>query len=84
MTKILLLAAATGALIASPANARPMTAADMHMMHRLGSPELKDVPSRLVVFPDENHWVLKPKNSIQWYDEVFAWMDRYLGAGAAD
>ncbi len=40
------------------------------------------IPSRLVVFPDENHWVLKPKNSIQWYGEVFAWMDRWMGAGA--
>lgn len=41
--------------------------------------QLKGVPSRLVVFPDENHWVLKPKNSIQWYDEVFGWMDRWMG-----
>ena len=39
----------------------------------------RDIPSRLLVFPDENHWVLKPKNSIQWYDEVFAWMDRWAG-----
>ena len=41
------------------------------------------VPSRLVVFPDENHWVLKPKNSLQWYGEVFAWMDRWTGNAAA-
>ncbi len=40
-----------------------------------------DIPSRLVIFPDENHWVLKPKNSLQWYDEVFGWMGRYLGTG---
>ena len=38
----------------------------------------RGVPSRLVVFPDENHWVLKPKNSIQWYDEVFKWMGQHL------
>ncbi|MFN2473118.1 MAG: prolyl oligopeptidase family serine peptidase [Sphingomicrobium sp.] len=38
----------------------------------------RGIPSRLLVFPDENHWVLKPKNSIQWYGEVFGWMDRYL------
>jgi dipeptidyl aminopeptidase/acylaminoacyl peptidase len=38
----------------------------------------RDIPSRLLVFPDENHWVLKPKNSIQWYDEVFGWMGKYL------
>ncbi len=39
----------------------------------------RNVPSRLLVFPDENHWVLKPKNSIQWYDEVFGWLGRWLG-----
>ena len=38
----------------------------------------KGIESRLVVFPDENHWVLKPKNSIQWYDEVFKWMGKHL------
>src|SRR5690349_12259604 len=42
-------------------------------------PPAEGVPSRLVVFPDENHWVLKPKNSIQWYSEVFGWMDRWMG-----
>jgi dipeptidyl aminopeptidase/acylaminoacyl peptidase len=43
----------------------------------------RDIPSRLLVFPDENHWVLKPKNSIQWYDEVFGWMNRWIGEGAS-
>ncbi|HEX2803610.1 MAG TPA: S9 family peptidase [Sphingomicrobium sp.] len=42
----------------------------------------RNIPSRLLVFPDENHWVLKPKNSIQWYGEVFAWLERWLGPGA--
>jgi len=42
----------------------------------------RNIPSRLLVFPDENHWVLKPKNSIQWYDEVFGWLNRWLGSGA--
>ncbi len=37
----------------------------------------RDVPSRLLVFPNENHWVLKPKNSRQWYAEVLGWMDRW-------
>ena len=37
----------------------------------------RDIPSRLVVFPDENHWVLKPKNSRQWYREVIGWMDQW-------
>jgi dipeptidyl aminopeptidase/acylaminoacyl peptidase len=38
----------------------------------------RNVPSRLVIFPDENHWVLKPQNSIQWYREVHGWLDRWL------
>ena len=42
----------------------------------------RNVPSRLLIYPDENHWVLKPKNSIQWYGEVFGWLDRYMGKGA--
>ena len=42
----------------------------------------RGIPSRLLIFPDENHWVLKPKNSVQWYDEVFGWMGRYLGRQA--
>ena len=39
----------------------------------------RGIPSRLLVNSDENHWVLKPKNSIQWYGEVFSWMGTYLG-----
>ncbi len=38
----------------------------------------KGVPARLVYFPDENHWVLKPKNSLLWYREVHAWLERFL------
>ena len=43
----------------------------------------RNIPSRLVVFPDENHWVLKPKNSIQWYSEVQGWLGRWLGKAPA-
>jgi dipeptidyl aminopeptidase/acylaminoacyl peptidase len=39
----------------------------------------RGIPSRLLIFPDENHWVLKPKNSVQWYDEVFGWTRRWIG-----
>jgi dipeptidyl aminopeptidase/acylaminoacyl peptidase len=35
------------------------------------------VPARLLVFPDENHWVLKPANSVRWYEEVVGWLDRW-------
>jgi dipeptidyl aminopeptidase/acylaminoacyl peptidase len=38
----------------------------------------RGIESRLVVFPDENHWVLKPANSLQWHTEVFGWLDRHL------
>ncbi|MBJ6121161.1 alpha/beta hydrolase family protein [Sphingomonas mollis] len=40
----------------------------------------RGVPSRLLVFPNENHWVLKPKNSRQWYGEVLGWMDKWTKA----
>jgi len=36
------------------------------------------VPARLLYYPDENHWVLKPHNSIQWHGEVMAWLTRWI------
>ncbi|HXU13430.1 MAG TPA: S9 family peptidase, partial [Candidatus Binatia bacterium] len=38
----------------------------------------KGVPSKLLYFPDENHWVLKAKNSILWHDTVIGWLDQWL------
>ena len=38
----------------------------------------KGLDARLVYFPDENHWVLKPRNSLVWNREVHAWLARYL------
>jgi dipeptidyl aminopeptidase/acylaminoacyl peptidase len=38
----------------------------------------KGVPARLVYFPDENHWILKPRNSVFWYGEVHGWLERFL------
>ena len=37
----------------------------------------KGIPARLVVYPDENHWILKPQNSRLWYREFFAWLKRF-------
>ncbi len=37
----------------------------------------RGVPSELLVFPDENHWILKPQNSVQWHNAVFDWMKRW-------
>jgi len=44
-----------------------------------GMYKAKGVPARLVVYPDENHWILQPRNSRHWYGEVHAWLKRYLG-----
>ncbi|KAJ3715402.1 Alpha/Beta hydrolase protein [Lentinula raphanica] len=37
------------------------------------------VPSRLVIFPDENHWVLNHGNSLKWHYEVFRWFNQFVG-----
>ncbi len=37
----------------------------------------KGVPSQFLYFPNENHWVLKPQNLVQWHDTVFNWLDRW-------
>ncbi|EPQ54580.1 alpha/beta-hydrolase [Gloeophyllum trabeum ATCC 11539] len=39
----------------------------------------RGIPSRLVIFPDENHWVLNHGNSLKWHYEVFRWFDKYVG-----
>ncbi|WP_439568212.1 dipeptidyl-peptidase 5 [Sphingopyxis sp.] len=46
--------------------------AAFHALQRQG------VEGELLVFPDENHWILKGQNSVQWYQTVFGWMGRYL------
>ena len=38
----------------------------------------RGIPSQFLVFPDENHWVLKPQNSVQWHQTVEAWLGRWL------
>ena len=40
--------------------------------------QLKGVPSKLVIFPDEGHWILKPQNSQFWYGQVLDWFGKYL------
>jgi len=37
----------------------------------------RGIPSELLYFPNENHWVLKPADSIQWYDTVLSWLNRW-------
>ena len=38
----------------------------------------KGIDSKLLIFPDEGHWVLKPQNSQLWHHTVIAWLDKYL------
>ncbi|MBW8014676.1 MAG: S9 family peptidase [Planctomycetes bacterium] len=46
--------------------------ATFNALQRLG------IESKFLYFPDENHWVLKPHNSILWHDTVIGWLDHYL------
>ncbi|MBM4069164.1 MAG: S9 family peptidase [Planctomycetes bacterium] len=39
------------------------------------------IPSRMINFPDEGHWVLRPQNSRYWHREVFAWLKKYVAPG---
>ena len=38
----------------------------------------RGIPSKFLYFPDENHWVLKPSNTIQWHETVLGWLDQWL------
>ena len=40
--------------------------------------QMMGVPSKLVIFPDENHWILKPQNALYWHHEYFDWLDRWM------
>ncbi|KAJ6559073.1 Alpha/Beta hydrolase protein [Mycena vulgaris] len=46
-----------------------------HALQQLG------IPTRLVIFPNENHWVLNHGNSLKWHYEVFKWFDEFVGDG---
>jgi dipeptidyl aminopeptidase/acylaminoacyl peptidase len=40
--------------------------------------QLRGIQSRFVLFPDENHWVLKPQNALVWQNEFFKWLKETL------
>jgi len=42
----------------------------------------RGVPSRLIYYPNENHWILKPQNSLHWYQSTRDWLQTYAPAGA--
>ena len=43
---------------------------------------LRGVPAEMLIFPDENHWILKPQNAIMWQRVFFRWLDRWLKPAA--
>jgi dipeptidyl aminopeptidase/acylaminoacyl peptidase len=47
-------------------------------MQAFNAARLRNLPARLLVFPEENHWVLQPQNSILWQREFFSWFDKWL------
>jgi dipeptidyl aminopeptidase/acylaminoacyl peptidase len=53
-----------------------------HGVELFNTLQTRGVPSKLVYFPDENHWVLKPQNSLFWYKTVREWIAQYAAPGA--
>ncbi|HLP33331.1 MAG TPA: prolyl oligopeptidase family serine peptidase, partial [Bacteroidia bacterium] len=47
-------------------------------MEAFTAAQIKGIPSRFLSFPDENHWMLKPQNSVLWQREYFRWLDAWL------
>ena len=47
-------------------------------MGAFNAARLRGIPAELLIFPDENHWVLKPQNGILWQRTFFDWLDRWL------
>jgi dipeptidyl aminopeptidase/acylaminoacyl peptidase len=46
--------------------------------------QLRGVPSKLLTFPDEGHWVLKPGNALVWHNVMVDWLAKWLGGAPAD
>ena len=44
---------------------------------------LRGIPAEMVIFPDENHWILKPQNAVLWQRVFFRWLDRWLKPDSA-
>lgn len=52
-----------------------------HGVELFNTLQKRGVPSKLVYFPDENHWVLKPQNSLFWYETKRRWLEQYVPPG---
>ncbi len=55
-----------------------------HALELFNTLQNRGVPSKLVYFPDENHWVLKPQNSIFWYETNRKWLEQYNKPGPGE
>ncbi|MEO8063488.1 MAG: S9 family peptidase [Pseudomonadota bacterium] len=53
-----------------------------HGIELFNTLQKRGVPSKLLYYPDENHWVLKPQNSLFWYQTVHDWVATYAAPGA--
>ena len=40
--------------------------------------QIRGIPSRMLLLPEENHWILKPQNALMWHREYFRWLDTWL------
>ena len=47
-------------------------------MAAFNAAQMMGVPSRLLIFPDENHWILKPQNALMWHREYFRWLNEWI------
>ena len=47
-------------------------------MMAFNAARLRGVPAEMLIFPDENHWVLKPQNAVMWQRVFFRWLDKWL------
>lgn len=47
-------------------------------MAAFNAAQMMGVPSKLIVFPGENHWILKPQNALYWHRSYFDWLDRWM------
>ena len=51
---------------------------DAVILLAVNAARMKGIEAELLIFPDENHWVLKPQNGILWQRTYFEWLDRWL------
>ena len=58
--------------------ARDYRVVDTQGLGTFNALQRRGIPSKLVYFPDESHWVQKPHNSIFWHQTVIGWLDRWV------